>query len=427
VAKIRVRRTPHPAIYNLLTQKQLNKRANKQAAASLAASQAPILTQQQLADSRATAARAAMQAVGAAGAKMLAPVGQENAQAYDQAVHETQGLIGGLTGSLGQHMQADEAANDNFRSAMAPGSASQEHVNPGDVANAAYDRGAVIPGSSLASQGAAATAYGNELPALPLSEAANQQAGSVGQQGIDDQQYAQQLLDLATQQPQVRAQILDQLYQEEASKANAITQSQAQSLYAAQFGEKQVVDQANIANDRAQIAQGNTRLRQSNVRLQLQQQGLKLRSSAQALAVKKAKVDWSRIDSSASKATGFLMTKDGQYVTDKQGKKIPVAASAGGGTGTNSHSYQSAIGYAQTHFVGTPLPNPAYVPGVAGIPKYLKQGGGYTDDPSKAKATYDETFVQAQTYLMNRYGLTRAQARKALVTLGRKPDGKRSK
>lgn len=422
MAKPVIRRTTQPAIYRLLTPRQINRQASQQAAATLAAQQEPILTQQRYADARAAAARQAMASAGAAASKLLSGVGAQNAQAYDQAVNETQNLVGGLSGDLGKQMSADQAAQADFRSQMAPGSASQEQVKPEDAQNAVYDAGAVIPGSSLAAQGAAATAYGNELPAIPQARALSDESASVGQQGLDDQQYVQQLLDLANQQPQVRAQILDQLYQTEASKANAITQEQAQQLYGAQFGEKVKVDQANIA-------QGNARIRQGQVRLQLQQQGLRLRQQSQALAVKKAQIDWNSVDPSKSKATGYLTNGQGQPILDKNGKKIPVAASsgssAGKGTGQGTKAYQSAIGYAQGHFIGTPVANPAYVPGVQGVPKYLKKGGGYTDDPNQAQTSYDETFVQAQTYLMNRYGLSKKQARKVLVTLGRKPDGKR--
>lgn len=401
MAKIKVKKTPQPAIYSLLTQKQLNRRANQQAAAALKASQAPILQQQQIADQRAAAARQAMQAVGAAGASILQPVGDRNAAAYDQATKETANLVGGLTGQLGAHMAADQAAASDFRSKMAPGSASQEQVNPENVQNATYDLGAVIPGSSLAEQGAAATAYGNEMPAIPLSTAANQEAASVGQQGLDDQQYADQLLQLAQQEPQVRAQILDQLYQTEASKANALTQQQAQNLYAAEFGQK-------TAYDNAQIGLAQQRVKQTGVRLQLQQQGLRLRSQSQALAVKKANIDWSRIDSSASKATGYLMTKGGQYVTDKNGKKIPVAVSSTAKspkfTGPGSTAYRSAYSYASSHF----------------MPKYIAPG---VVDPTQVRPS----FVQMQSHLVNAYGVSRAQARKILVGLGIKPDGKRPK
>jgi hypothetical protein len=412
----RVRRTPQPAIYRLLSPKQINRQAAKQAAATVAAQQAPIITQQKYADARSAAARQAMQSAGAAASSLLAPVGDQNAAAYHQATEDTGALIGGLSGSLGDQMRADQAASNDFLQQQAPGAADQHVISPEDAQNAVYDAGAVIPGSSLAAQGAAAATYGHELPSIPLLKAGQDQAASLGQQGIDDQQYVQQLLDIAHAEPQLRSQILDQLYGIEANKAQALTQKSAQDLYARQFGEKQMVDRANI--------------RQGNIRLQLEGEGLRLRAQSQALAVKKAQVDWGRIDSSASKASGYLMYKNGQYVTDKNGKKIPVAASAsGGGTGKNSKAYQSATGYAQGHLLGTPVANPAYVsPSLTpGVPRYLGRNGQPTDNPSQAKSTYDQTFVQAQNYLVQRYGLTRAQARKVLVGLGRKPDGKRPK
>lgn len=364
--------------------------ANRMVKSQIAAARKPILADQ-------AAARAALQGYGIAAGQLMKGIGPADQQAYSQAAAEESGLASGFAGQTAQDVRNAQTAGQQFQNQMAKGAASQEQVNPADLQNALYDQAGYIPGSSLESQGAAAAAWGNAQPAIQASH-------TEGDITASDANYAKQLLAIASQEPALRNQILHQLYGDQ-------LQGEAQGLVNAKFGLQQRVDNANIARGKALTRQGQARLRQDQVRLNYQGQSLALRSQSQKLAVQKYLRQGNTIDPSASRAAGHLVDGNGKPILDKKGKPIPYAtyssSSTGKGgknTGPGSTSYKEAYRYASSHY------KTQYIsPGVA--------------DPTQTRPP----FHQMVSYLVSGYGVTRQQARKMLVGMGVKPDGKRSK
>lgn len=370
--------------------KNIVKTANRMTQSEIAAARKPIVADQ-------AAARAALQGYGLAAAKLMGGIGAADQAGYSQAAQEEANLAQGFSGQAAGQVQNAQTAGNDFMQKMAPGASSQEQVNPQDLQNALYDQAGYIPGSSLESQGAAADAWGNAQPAIQASHTENDITAS-------DAAYAKQLLAIAAQEPQLRQSILHQLY------GDAL-QGQAQSLVNAKFGEQQRVDNANIARGKALTKQGQQRIRQGQVRLQIAGQDLALRQQSQKLAVQKAYRQGHTIDPSASRAAGYLVDGDGNPITTKNGKKIPYATYGSGGSGggkkggATTTQLREAQQYASKNF--------------------SRRNGGPVDVNNPLAPVVP--FRKAQNYLVTYYGVTKAQARKILVGIGRKPDGQRPK
>ena len=362
--------------------KNLVKIANRETKAQIRSARKPILADQ-------AAARAALQGYGLAAGKLLSGIGPADQQAYSQAAQDQAGLASGFAGQAADQVRQAQQAGDQFQQQQAHGAASQEQVNPNDIQNAVYDQAGYIPGSSLESQGAAAGAWGNALPAI-------QTARTEGDLQASDAGYAKQLLAIAAQEPALRQQILSALYKDSLS-------GQAQQLVNAKFGEQVRVDNAHIARDNALTHQGQ-------VRLNIEGQSLVLRQQSQKLAVQKYLRQGNTIDSSASRAAGYLVDGAGNPITTPNGKKIPYktytrGSSGGGGKsgGATTTQLREAQQYAAKNF-----------------------GRGNGDPPSVDNPLAPVVpFRKAQNYLVTYYGLSKSQARRILVQLGRKPDGQR--
>lgn len=363
--------------------KNVVKVANRMTKAEMNAARKPVLADQ-------AAARKALQGYGLAAGKLMQGIGGADQEAYRQAAQDEAGLAGGFSGAASGALSEAQQQAAHFQEQMAPGADSQEQVNPNDLHDALYDLGGYIPGSSLESQGAAAAAYGNALPAIQASHVEGDIAAS-------DANYAKQLLSIAAQEPQLRNQILSQLYGDS-------LKGQAQAMLGAKFGEQVRVDNANIRRQ-------NALTRQGQVRLRIAGQDLSLRQQSQKLAVQKYVREGHTIDPSASRAAGYLVDGDGNPITTKNGKRIPYQTykSGGGknGKGATTTQLREAQQYAAKHFAA--------------------KTHGPIDPSNPDPLAPAVPFYKAQNYLMTYYGLSRAQARKILVGIGRKPDGRRPK
>lgn len=362
--------------------KNIVKVANRMTKAQIRAARKPVLADQ-------AAARAALQGYGLAAGNLLTGIGPADQQAYTQAAQDEAGLASGFSGQVADQVKQAQQSGDQFMQEQAPGATSQEQVNPADLQNALFDQAGYIPGSSLESQGAAAAAWGNAQPAI-------QTARTEGDLQASDASYAKQLLAIAAQEPQLRQSILSSLYKDALS-------GQAQQLVNAKFGEQVKVDNAHIARDQALTRQGQ-------VRLNIAGQNLILRQQSQKLAVQKYLRQGHTIDPSASRAAGYLVDGAGNPITTKNGKKIPYQTYTGGGGGgkgggASTTQLREAQQYAAKNF-----------------------GRGNGDAPSVDNPLAPVVpFRKAQNYLVTYYGLSKAQARRILVQLGRKPDGQRPK
>ena len=394
-------RPPPIRFYN---PRQLRRQANRQVRDTIKAQQAPIVSAQKLADQRAAAARQAIQGFQLAGASLLKDAAPGAGDAYRQSAEAQSHMAATLAGSVGQQMQDTVAQQQAMIDRFAHGGKLTAPDIQGTTNTIDYG-GGIIPGFANERLAASQVASAEAQPGIQEGRGLQAIQGNIAQQAQDDQQYTQQMLDLAAQVPQLRTQIMQQLQQNELAKRNAWLQSQAQASL--------------IGSRQASIRQGNRRLnieqqradayaRQGQARLYLAAQNLKLRQAADRRAVRQALIQGHRIDSSASHAAGYLIDRNGNPILNGKGQRIPVQSSSGGGaggskTGPGSTSWKEAYRYAQSHYVqpkitGTNTPDPTWSP--TAYPKMVR-------------------------YLIGSYGLTRGQARKLLRGMGIKPNTKR--
>lgn len=461
-------RTPQPAsAIAPLTAAQLASQANSRVNAEMAAQAAPIESARARAAAQALADQGAIQASGDAAARLLAGVGPAAQAAYSGAAGDVGSLASGFSAGSQARVAAGQDANTDFTQKQ--GGTATPTVDTTALHDTLYGLGGYVPGASLAAQGAAAGAYGAALPGIQAMQTVEDQHSARAAAAQQDQQYEQQLIDLAAKRPDLKNQIVDQLYQLELNKLNARlsiqdqalqTQNQrfnqrearitdrlnarsaarqdaAQALNEAQFAYQQQQDAAQIAYQRQQDAAAN-QLAQEKLAADLQISSQKQRADAQ-----KAANAGAQVDPSASKAVGYLVDQFGTPILDRKGKRIAVTNTGGSGAGktggTPQQKYQNAVQDAN-ELRGQPLTS-GVVDRDTGDPlpgKYLAKPGqkgvykrpGYpdrTDDPRKARTDSNMNFAEAQTYLMSTYGITRVKARRALVAGGWKPDGQRPK
>jgi len=386
--------------------KQLGQQANRQVAASIKAQQAPILLQQQQADARARAAQAAISGFGTAAAGILKDVAPMAGAAYQDAAAAQGNLAAGYSGQMAQDVQQQVAQHQAMIDQLAPGGQLAGQDTTG-MQNAMYALGGYIPGASNEAQAAAAITQASQQPGISVGQTMNTLTGAQAQQTQADEQYTQDMLNLAAQEPQLRQQIMAELQKNELDKRSAYIQQQAQN---ALTGYRNA--QVRQGQQRINIEQANaiTARERANTSRLIQQQGLILRGRQIDISARNAATAAARlggIDYSGSKARGYLVDHAGNAITDpKTGKHIPVAAAVYGGrsganTGPGSTDWKAAWKHVQSTWID---------PGIAGGPT-----PGFSRPP----------FHQMIKILVNAYGLSRANARKVLFRSGIKANGQR--
>jgi len=394
-----VLRRPPPIRF--FTPKQLRQQANAQVQASIKAQQAPIISAQQAADARARAAQAAIAGFGTAAAGILKDTAPMAGQAFRDAATAEGGLAAGYSGQAAHDVQAQVDANQAMIDRLAPGGQGAGPDVQG-MQNAMYAQGGYIPGASNEAQAANAITQAAAQPGISLAGTQETLTAAQAQQATDDQQYVKDMLDLAAQEPQLRQQIMQQLQQNEMAKRSAWVQQQAQQMVNQRFNvsSRQAQQRINIEQRRMRIAE-----QQGNARLALEAGNLRLSQARQRQSVRQALINGQRIDSSASHAAGYLIDRNGNPILDRSGKRIAVqSASSGRGgakTGPGSTSWKEAYRYAQHTYAQQ---------NIAGVP-----------DPTWKQPPMPKMV----TYLSGAYGLTRGQARKLLIGMGFKANGKR--
>jgi hypothetical protein len=238
--------------------------------------------------------------------------------------------------------------------------------------------------------------------------------------------------------------VLDRLYQHELDKLNARLAQKGEVR--AERQDKRSARQQRIDNRLAakeaklrERAQGlyerqfGETVRSNRAGEKIQWAGLTLQSARAQADIQQAIADGKRPDASLSKAYGYIVDAGGAPILGRNGKRIPVAKSKT--TAKQRESYRDAVGEARDlrgdpiensdvgplapgQFVARPGAKGVY-PGRAGLP-------ATTNDPNKARRDGGMGFNEALSYLQESYGLSRAQARKALIAAGWKPSGQRT-
>lgn len=353
---------------------------------------------------------------------------------YSGAAGDIGGLAKGFSEAAAQRLAGVEAQNEDF--ARSQGQDYTSEAKPSALQGTLYDLNGYIPGSNLAEQGAHAAEWGNAQPGIQMA-ATNADLDALHAKAIAEQDdYAQQIINVAKQFPQLRQQALQQLQQYEIDKATY---------------------RLNVKNSAADNARQARALRDNEIAAGIKNQqtqqefkykwaSLKLQTQKAQQAVQRASNAGRQIDAAGSKVRGFVVDKNGDFVLDENGNRIPVAKSAST-SGQTLTAYQRAQLTKQANetaqtLKGDPVAVPSgqakytpgkylAAPGAKGKDVYPAKGKGplatpaTTNNPAKAQRDGSMTFAQAQASLMSTYNITKARARAILVANGWKPDGKR--
>lgn len=404
-----------------LTPKQINTQVDQRV-------QAAFGPQEQLIKSQADQRRATAEAAAKALADLQAAIGPGIEGAFRSGADQIAGLGAGYAGAARQALEGDAATlqtglQANARGALPPETlqAILSEAAPTKTADTIYGLGGSLPAQGMIREGLAFGAQGRLLPGQTLARGQEE----VFQAGADE---SKALLELAAKRPEYREQVIDALYKLELDKLNArIAQSElgiktrAQKLYERQFGE-------TVRSNKADES--------------IRRQSLANQIANHELAVAKAQAQGLEVNASASKSLGYLVDQYGNPIKDKHGKRIPIKDSP---TAKDSQKqYQAAVAEAK-QMLGEPIeadassykmpPPGKYIarPGAKGVFPPRKDATGHqlypptTNNPRLAQRDSSMTFAEAVNYLMQHYGLSKAQANKALRAGGWRPVGDRPK
>jgi hypothetical protein len=372
-----------PSYLRPLTEAQIRAEANRQLADVYNPQRKEI---QDDARSRAATIQAASQAA----AQLLASHAGITGDAYTQANQELQGIGSGYSAEMQARIKgAQDAAAQFAASQGAP--ATDPAVDATALHDTVYHEGVGIPGSSLASQGAAAVAAQNREAGIPLLQGAQ----DIRQSEVDTEK---QLLDLARTRPELRDKIIEAIYQREMQKLDARQKQQAQDLYEAQFGETVRSHMVDEQTDRLKY--------EEQVR-------------AHNLAISQAKAEGRQPNASLSKAYGYIVDSQGRPILDKNGKHIPVNQNTSSSSQKQKQNaqYQKAVGEAANMFEQSQPSKTLKIPGAP----YDPVTNPYVEGPPERAWRWGN----AMRYLMTRYGINKSRARAALIAAGFKPPSNR--
>jgi hypothetical protein len=321
----------------------------------------------------------------AAAAKLFQDAVPETQHAYDLAGQAVAGFGKGFSDQFAADLSQGQGANADFLRLQ--GAPAQPEPVPVAAAHDTLFRGEGFnPASGLEAQGAAAGAYAAQQP------------------GIEQARGNEDLIALAKKRPDLLNQIMDELMKREIDKANVQVRQDAQSLYQQQFGETQrhhvATEQASSNNYQLQVDKFNTQ-------------------------IQKAISEGRQPNASLSRAYGYIVDASGNPIL-ANGHKIPVAQSSGSPTGKRGKAYAKALKGSMS-LMGSPLEvnqhSAKYYQG-----KYVSKkgksefGDGSTNNIHNSE--YDHSgysFREAQQLLVDQYGVTRKQARRALIEAGWPP------
>jgi hypothetical protein len=437
--------TPPVDPYAASTPDAIDKRAGDIAQAGLTPQEEEVRRQQALAASQALAQQQGIQGFSEAAAKMMAELGPQALQGYLDASKQEGALGAGLSGGVAQDV-ADRVASDQAF-AESQGQTGGSNIDQAALKNSVYALTGQIPGDTFAEQGAAANKWGLEQAPIALNAGREELHAAMAKAAQENDQYAQQLIHLAAQFPDLKAQALQQLNQYEIDKAN-YRLNRANSAADNARQDRALRDQEKAAGIDASNSAQEWKYKWASLAFQSQ----KAAAAAQT-AVTKAKAQGRQVDASASKGVGYLIGKDGQPILDAKGNRIPVQQTGNTTVAKTRVAKAKAYSTAQTAasklavgLRGKPATSPTYgqIGGTKG--KYIasdkfkaipqgKPGAVYpdgtTNNPKRAaysggatdyQDAWNKVYAQVPVALLKQYGWSDAQinsiVKKALAAAG---------
>ena len=421
-----------------LSTADLNTLATQQANQILQSMLDPITRARALAQQNALAQREEILGLGGALAQIEAGMAPDIQSVFKGGANEMRSIGAGLGQSIVQGVQPGVDANAAYISKVAPGS------TPTDAQPHASAEGAVvtgllgtIPGDSFDAQGAAAGQYFAAQPGIEASRVREDFMANLAQARQADAEYVSQIVDIAKQFPQLRSQAFDALFEHEMDKLDARIKLQQLGISTQQQEFENQLSLRDMAlKERAETAQEKALgldVRKQNWQEQMDLAGIKLKYDQMAAEVNAATAKGQMPNVSLSALSGYIVDGYGNPILDKNGKRIPVVKTSSAASNSNS-VYNKAVRQART-IRGNPIENQnmgplapgRYIaaPGAKGV--YSGKAGmpATTNDPKKARYDTKLSFAEALQYLVEAYGISRAQARRALIAAGWRPDGKR--
>lgn len=448
---------PKPPVspYGPLTAAQIDQQAGLLAQAGLDPQEAEVRRQQALAQQQAVAQEQAIQGFQKASAEMLAGLAPQAGDAYTRAAQEEGALGQGLSGGVAKDVADRVAADQSF--AESQGQTGGSTIDQEGLKNSVYALNGMIPGDTFAEQGAAAQTWAVAQAPIALNAGREELDARMAQARSENDQYAQQLIQLAAQYPGLKAQALQQMNQYEIDKAN--------------YRQSVLLNRQTIANQKADNARQDRALRDQEKAAgidakqaadasaykwaSLTFQTQKAQQAAQ-VAVEKAKAQGRQVDAAASKGVGYLVGKDGQPILGANGKRIPVQQSGDMNTAktkiARAKAYDSATNAATELAVslrGKPKASSTYgqIGGTKGRYvasdkfKAIPQGkpgavfaDGTTNDPKRAaysggatdyQDAYNRVYAQLPVASLRQYGYSDQQITSIVKTALRSAGFKR--
>jgi hypothetical protein len=430
--------------YSGLSDADILAQAQAQADAQLGVQSASIQRAAAAARAAAERDRQAIAGLGFAQAGMMKNIPAEIAAIANQGGQAIAGYGAGYAGEIGHEVQQGEQQNAADVAAQTGGTdPGAPTVDPSAVQNAIYAQGGAIPATEETEMGVASANAAAGMPAVVQRAADEDIQQRMAQAASEDADYRQQLLDLNAQRPGLVQDAVDRLNAIEDRKRGLAQDAQDREDKKKQqefenslaLGDQQRQDRAELAQEAAlgdRAAAAKLAAMDRADRTAIAKTQLKLKQAKQAADLRDAEAKGHKIDAAASKVMGYVVDVEGNPVLDSHGSRIPVQQSPK----DKKKSHQTAIKQAGEKALGlrgnavkaaelVKKPN-----GKTGPPagQYAGRPGakglfpdGTTNDPNRAQHDGGMTFNQAQAYLMQTYGLSRAEARKILVATGWRP------
>jgi hypothetical protein len=406
--------------YSSMSDTDMLAQANALADSQLGVQSSAIERMRQAALAAAQRDREAIAGLGDAQMKMLAPIGPEITAIRNQAGQAIAGYGAAYSGELQSQIQGEQAANAQIVASQvgdtAPGAPT---IDPAAVHDAVYATGGEIPATQSTEIGAASGMAAAGMPAVVARGAQEDIMQRMAEAASEDADYRQQLIDLYAQRPGLVQDAMDRLYAVDQQKFGKYEAEQRLKL-----------DQENLALQQQaeafQEKQFGVTSKQDQQKLDQNQQSLDLRDAKQAADLAKAEKAGHQPDAALSKVYGYVVDSNGTPILDGAGNRIPVVQKPKDKAAAKQKQKQAA-GAAAPGLHGKPVAAPPWNPGMPGKQnehgKYKTRPGvkggfpdGTTNDPNKA--LWDGMSPnQAIVYLMQTYGISRADARKIVAAV----------
>lgn len=359
--KVTIKKPVDP--YAGLTNAQIQARAEAIARGQLLPQQQEIRRQQGIAAREARQQEEAIQGFSTAAAGIEGGMAPAVSQAYSTATQDVGALGQGLSTDISQDVSAQQAHDQAL--AAQQGIATKDTLDASALHDTMYGITGLVPGTSLAERGAAAATEAAGVPQVQLAAGHQELQKAMADAVQKNDDYAQQLIQVAAQFPGLKATALQTLNQYELDKADYREKvREFNQTYVIQLRAEKAAEKTAGRLTPYQAAQLKLQKQKFAAEYKYKYAGLSFRKKQDAI---KASTSGKVIDVAASKLLGWVHYKDG--TEDKSItvlKDVPAGTSgAAGRRATAVHRRGAAVLAAgktattvATKALGTPIRAP---------------------------------------------------------------------